>query len=117
VKRKVRSGLYNNASEVIREAMRQSLERESLFRLRASCPRHVARASCPEPFRIYSFFICVHPVRLWFVFFLHFSRVGETPAGCPDEVKERGKNGTHEREEGTAKAQRSRRDAKEEMQR
>jgi antitoxin ParD1/3/4 len=28
VKRKVRSGLYNNASEVIREALRQSLERE-----------------------------------------------------------------------------------------
>jgi len=29
VKRKVRSGLYNNASEVIREALRQSLQRES----------------------------------------------------------------------------------------
>jgi len=29
VKRKVRSGLYNNASEVIREALRQSMVRES----------------------------------------------------------------------------------------
>ena len=29
VKRKVRSGLYNNASEVIREALRQSIIRES----------------------------------------------------------------------------------------
>jgi antitoxin ParD1/3/4 len=29
VKAKVRSGLYNNASEVIREALRQSLVRES----------------------------------------------------------------------------------------
>ena len=28
VKRKVRSGLYNNASEVIREALRQSMARE-----------------------------------------------------------------------------------------
>jgi antitoxin ParD1/3/4 len=28
VKRKVESGLYNNASEVIREALRQSLQRE-----------------------------------------------------------------------------------------
>ncbi len=28
VKEKVRSGLYNNASEVIREALRQSLDRE-----------------------------------------------------------------------------------------
>jgi antitoxin ParD1/3/4 len=29
VKAKVRTGLYNNASEVIREALRQSLARES----------------------------------------------------------------------------------------
>lgn len=29
VKRKVRSGLYNNASEVIREALRQSMAREN----------------------------------------------------------------------------------------
>jgi antitoxin ParD1/3/4 len=29
VRRKVRSGLYNNASEVIREALRQSMARES----------------------------------------------------------------------------------------
>jgi antitoxin ParD1/3/4 len=29
VKRKVRSGLYNNASEVIREALRQSIIREN----------------------------------------------------------------------------------------
>jgi antitoxin ParD1/3/4 len=28
VKAKVKSGLYNNASEVVREALRQSLERE-----------------------------------------------------------------------------------------
>lgn len=28
VKEKVRSGLYNNASEVVREALRDSLERE-----------------------------------------------------------------------------------------
>ncbi len=29
VKRKVRSGLYNNASEVIREALRQSMVKEN----------------------------------------------------------------------------------------
>jgi len=35
VKLKVRSGLYNNASEVIREALRQSLQRESENQWRA----------------------------------------------------------------------------------
>ena len=36
VRRKVESGLYNNASEVVREALRLMEERDSLQRLRAA---------------------------------------------------------------------------------